>query len=514
MDKKKNKIICALYTRVSSRSQMVNDYSSLDSQKEKLEAYCKSQDNYEIYRVYVEGGFSGDSVKRPALQEMIRDFQKGKINCVLVYKIDRLTRSVKDFHTLMEEFDKYNVNFVSITQNIDTNHPTGRLLRNILLDFAQFEREMISDRTRDKMQQRAQKGLWNGGIPPYGYLRENKKLLPNPEEEPIIKFMFNNFGINPSLSSLRLELEKYGYLPRSNGRWSKSAIAHILRNPVYIGKTRSKGKIYKGQHEAIIDETLFKRIQLMHPTRSHPTSRIEKVYLLKGLIRCSDCGSVMTPHYTQKRNKDNSINRIPYYRCTKTMNFSNRVCKIKSFNANKIEKIVINDLYDLSQNETYLNKSIEKLNGDLKNQIGPLEDEAKKIKLRISELEAQIDKYVQAIGVGKISIDRLEKEIEFREKNLKILNFELEEITRKINEQAFEEYDADLVRKSLQDFSIAFEALGPKDQAEAIQCILKDVIIYQDKIILDIFELPEFSGSSQNRITKLPRQDSNLRPAD
>ena len=158
--------ICGLYTRVSSRNQADADYSSLETQRERLEAFSQSQEDYTIYRVYEDGGYSADSLDRPALKEMLRDIRDGKINCVLTYKIDRLTRSVKDFHQLMDVFDRNGVKFVSVTQSLDTQNPMGRLLRNVLLDFAQFEREMTADRTRDKMYQRAQKGLWNGGHAP------------------------------------------------------------------------------------------------------------------------------------------------------------------------------------------------------------------------------------------------------------------------------------------------------------------------------------------------------------
>src|SRR5215831_20523041 len=186
--------VCGLYTRVSSRNQMEADYSSLETQRERLEAYCKSQDNYIIYRVYEDGGYSADSLDRPALKEMLRDLREGKLNCVLAYKIDRLTRSVKDFHLLMDLFDKHQVKFVSITQSLDTQHPMGRLLRNILLDFAQFEREMTADRTRDKMHQRAQKGMWNGRTTPYGYASQDKRLVVHAEEGPRVLFMFQRFA--------------------------------------------------------------------------------------------------------------------------------------------------------------------------------------------------------------------------------------------------------------------------------------------------------------------------------
>lgn len=295
--------ICGLYTRVSSRNQAGADYSSLETQRERLEAYCKSQEGYTVYRVYEDGGYSADSLDRPALKEMLRNIREGRLNCVLAYKIDRLTRSVKDFHQLMDLFDRNGVKFVSVTQSLDTQNPMGRLLRNVLPDFAQFEREMTADRTRDKMYQRAQKGLWNGGCAPYGYVAENKRLSVNPEEAALVRFMFQYFADTPSLSRLREELHRRGWYTRSGKPWSKTALDQILRNPTYSGVIRFNDQRFKGEHEALVDEALFNKVQAVRRDRSHGASKLTRVFLLKGLIRCSACGSWMTPHYTQKSTK-------------------------------------------------------------------------------------------------------------------------------------------------------------------------------------------------------------------
>ena len=255
MNTNSTRAICGLYTRVSSRNQADADYSSLETQRERLEAYCRSQDDYTIYRVYEDGGYSADSLDRPALKEMLRDIREGRLNCVLTYKIDRLTRSVKDFHQLMDVFDRYAVKFVSVTQSLDTQNPMGRLLRNILLDFAQFEREMTADRTRDKMYQRAEKGLWNGGNVPYGYRAENKRLMVNAQEAERVRFMFHRFADAPSLARLRDELHRRGWYTRSGKPWSKTALDQILRNPVYCGLVRFNEERFKGEHEALIEES-------------------------------------------------------------------------------------------------------------------------------------------------------------------------------------------------------------------------------------------------------------------
>jgi site-specific DNA recombinase len=501
--------ICGLYTRVSSRNQAEADYSSLETQRERLEAYCKSQENYTVYRVYEDGGYPADSMERPALKEMLCDLRDGKLKCVLTYKIDRLTRSVKDFHVLMDIFDRYGVKFVSVTQSLDTQNPMGRLLRNVLLDFAQFEREMTADRTRDKMHQRAQKGLWNGGNVPYGYASENKRLMVHPEEALRLRYMFQRFADAPSLSRLREELHRRGWYTRSKKPWSKMALDHILRNPIYCGRIRFNEQQFEGAHEALVEESLFRKVQSVRRDRSHGATKLKREFVLKGLVRCAVCGSVMTPHYTQKRNKDGSVNRIPYYRCTRTIHFNSSVCTVKHINAEHLESLVVGKLSELSQNETYLKMSVAELNGDLKRKVEPLEREAQQLRKRLEEIEGEIRRYVKALGQGKLSIGRLEEEIGVLEMDRESLQKQLEEIERKINEASVRDYSAELLQRTLRDFRTAFNALAPPEQSEALQCVLKGVTVDPQKLQLEIFELEEFHPGSKNRKEWLPGLDSN-----
>src|SRR5215472_12927154 len=439
-----NATVCGLYTRVSSRNQADADYSSLETQRERLEAYCRSQESYTVYRVYEDGGYSADSLDRPALKEMLRDVRAGKLNCILAYKIDRLTRSVKDFHLLMDLFDRHGVKFVFVTQSLDTQNPMGRLLRNVLLDFAQFEREMTADRTRDKMFQRAQKGLWNGGNVPYGYTIENKKLVVRSEEADRLRFMFHRFADVASLSGLRDELHRRGWYTRSGKPWSKTVLDHILRNPVYCGLIRFNEQRFKGEQQAVIEEALFTKVQSLRRDRSHGSTKLSRVFLLKGLIRCADCGSWMTPHYTQKIHRDGSVYRVPYYRCTRTMHFDNSVCQVKHINAEHIEKLVVERLSELAQNDAYLKMSVDELNTDLNRKTEPLESEAGQLKKRIDETEQEIRRYVKALGQGKLSIERLEAEIAALETDKQGLQRQYEDLRRKINEMAVRDYNVEL----------------------------------------------------------------------
>ncbi len=236
---------CAIYTRVSTDNQALKDFSSCEAQEEKIEAFVRSQNNWEVFKVYSDAGYTGANLNRPALQELLQDTKQGKINIVLVYKIDRLTRSPKDFYQLIEFFENYKVDFISITERFDTSTQAGRLLRNIMLTFAQFERELASQRTKDKMLERAKKGMWDGGLVPYGYKRENKKLVINPKEAEIIRLIYETYVTTGSLFKTYDELKRQEIKDRQGKSFSKSVIHYILRNIVYSGKLNYAGKIYQ-----------------------------------------------------------------------------------------------------------------------------------------------------------------------------------------------------------------------------------------------------------------------------
>lgn len=511
----KGATICALYTRVSSRNQMERDYNSLETQRERLEAYCRSQDNFIVHRVYEDGGFSGEKLDRPALKELLRDIRDGKINCVLAYKIDRLTRSVRDFHSLVDVFDRHGVKFISVTQNLDTQSPQGRLMRNILLDFAQFEREMTADRTRDKMRQRAEKGMWNGGVIPYGYAVEGKQLVPHPEEAERLRFMFEHFARHVSLSGLRDELNRRGWRTRTGGPWGKAALQFVLRNRIYIGLIQFKERFYQGIHEPLVDASLFEKAGRLAPDRGHSRSRIKRTFILKGLLRCAECGSMMTPHYVQKTRRDGSVNRIAYYRCTKTMQFNNRACTIKHLNAADVEATVVRELGVLSHNEAYVRMTVEEANRERSHRVEPLEREQARLQKRLVEVEAEIHRFVTALGKGRVSLQRLEKEIRAREATQKDIEAELSAVRQRIAEETVSSVNADLLLRGLQDFQATFSALTSQEQADALQCVLQGVTVTQDKLLVEVFELPEFApgAGSKNRTEWLLGQDSNLQPS-
>jgi site-specific DNA recombinase len=507
-----NKIQCGLYTRVSTRNQLDTNYTSLDAQKDRLISFVKSRDNYEVYRVYEDGGFTGENVDRPGLQEMLNDVRAGKINCVLTHKMDRLTRSVRDFYTLTELFNNFNVTFISITELFDSSSPAGRLLRNIMVQFAEYEREVIAQRTRDKMQQLAIKGMWKGGVTPFGYKSVDKKLVVHEKESDILKLIFRAFGEHYSLARTRDELELLGITNRKGKPWSKTALDHIVRNPVYVGKVKFNDECYKGEHQALIDQATFDRLQKARRSVLHSKTKISRPFLLKGLVKCGYCGSTMIPHYTQKKHADGSTYYIFYYRCTKTMHYRNEVCQVRHVNASELEKLVVDHLDYLSRNGDYLRTSVEKVNEGFQYQLEPLRQEELLYSRRIAEIDIEAENYVRALGKATISIELLEHAVGKLKSERKDLEERLFVVKQKIQSMQLEGFDAELIQRNLSNFRAVFENLDSRDKPQCIALLLQEAKVYKDRIELNLFDLPEFTGGSQNRQTWRGGRDSNPRP--
>jgi len=315
----KKRIYCAIYTRKSTSEGLDQDFTSLDAQRESAENYINSQKHegwVALQGQYDDGGFTGANIDRPALQKLLSDIKAGGINCVIVYKVDRLSRSLMDFVQLLEFFDKHNVTFVSVTQAFNTNTSMGRLTLNILLSFAQFEREIISERTKDKMGAARKRGQWLGGRTPLGYTREKdgKKLLINENEARIVKEMFALYLQGNSLLKVASILNEKGYRSRigkqKDGRsygglkFGVTQIQQVIKNVLYLGKVSYAGQIYGGQQEAIIDEDTFKKAQERlkeNRIERKATKNTECSGLLSHLLICKTCGHAMFHTYTMKK---------------------------------------------------------------------------------------------------------------------------------------------------------------------------------------------------------------------
>ena len=354
---------CAIYTRVSTDNQAEKEFSSCEAQEQKIKSFIASQSNWQTFKVYSDAGYSGATTERPALQQLLSDLKKEKIDIVFVYKIDRLTRSPKDFYQLIKFFEQAKIDFISITERFDTSTPAGRLLRKIMLTFSQFERELTSERTKDKLLERAKKGMANGGLTPYGYMRQNKKLIPHPKEKKEIKSIFEKYLETKSLSVVYRFLKIGGIKNKSGKNFSKTNISHILRNVVYAGKIKYNDEIYNGEHEPIISEEIFAIAQKIHKNKMKKF-RVYKNFLFGGLINCEECGSKMTSCFTNKRT-NGKLTRYYYYRCTSTMKQDWQSCSVKQVSAERLENFCLENLERISVDKNYIENLVFRLNNDL-----------------------------------------------------------------------------------------------------------------------------------------------------
>ena len=299
---------CAIYARKSTEEGLDMEFNSLDAQREACEAYVASQkaEGWAAIRErYEDGGYSGGTLDRPALTQLLKDIETGLIDVVVVYKIDRLSRALMDFSKLVEIFDRNNVTFVSVTQSFNTTTSMGRLTLNILLSFAQFEREIIGERIRDKIAASRKRGMWMGGCVPLGYDVKDKKLAVNEAEAEIVRMIFRRFMTVGSTSALARQLHAEGLLTKRGKPVSHGYVYKIVKNHIYLGEAVHKGTAYPGAHEPIVSRELWEGAQAVlkeSPRLRAAGNRSRSDALLKGLIFTAT-GTAMTPAHTRKRHR-------------------------------------------------------------------------------------------------------------------------------------------------------------------------------------------------------------------
>lgn len=372
-EKAQTPVRCAIYTRKSTNEGLDQDFTSLDAQRESCENYVASQKNEGWVLLpdkYDDGGFTGANMERPSLRQLLNDVRDRKIDCVVVYKVDRLSRSLIDFTQLLELFDKQQVTFVSVTQAFNTNNSMGRLTLNILLSFAQFEREIISERTKDKMGMARKKGKWTGGNIPLGYDldRPNHKLLVNPQEAEQVREIFTLYLKEKSFRQVTEILNRRGIKTKHyftvDGKemggkaFNMSNIQRILKSYLYLGKVNYQGEIFPGLHESIVAEELFARAQeIMLENKVMPVNPKSKMRqgLLVQLLYCKTCNRAMFYTYTQKT----KTKRYSYYVCGGAQKHGYDSCPTGSVSAEFLEEEVLGALRRIATSNEMLNKYVD-----------------------------------------------------------------------------------------------------------------------------------------------------------
>ncbi|WP_272011147.1 recombinase family protein [Roseovarius sp. ZX-A-9] len=338
------KLRCAVYTRKSSEEGLEQEFNSLDAQREACEAYIASQrsEGWVLVRdQYDDGGISGGTLERPGLKRLLDDVEDGLVDVVVVYKIDRLSRSLMDFSKLVEVFDRNGVTFVSVTQSFNTTTSMGRLTLNILLSFAQFEREVTAERIRDKFAASRKKGMWMGGVPPLGYEVKDRKLVIKEADAANVRWVFNRFLEIGSCTELARKVAKRGIRTPRGNRIDKKYLYRLLNNRAYIGEAVHKGDSYPGEHDGIIDKEVWDKVHAIlseSPRKRAARTRADTPALLKGLLYGPD-GAAFSPTHTRKGGK-----LYRYYVSQSVLKHGAGSCPVGRVPAGKIEAAVIDQL--------------------------------------------------------------------------------------------------------------------------------------------------------------------------
>ena len=458
----------ALYSRVSTQEQALHG-NSIDEQQDRMEKYCDAL-NWINYKHYIDAGFSGATTDRPALQRLIKDVKAKKVDRVLVYKLDRLSRSQKDTLTLIDDvFLANGCDFVSMSENFDTASPFGRAMIGILAVFAQLEREQIKERMIMGKEARAKQGKFHGsGNAPIGYDYIDGKLIVNDFEKIQIKFIFDQYASGKSPHYIMDKLNESGQYHK-HGKWKEYTIRGVLDKKTYIGYTSHHGEWYKGNHEPIIDEPLFEKVQAIRELKTEEFYKTHRrqgniTALLAGFLYCGKCGA----RYRKIRKKA-AGKTYEYYACysrirTKPYMVKDPDCKNKSWNSEKLEQIVFDQIGKLALDPDYI-VALQATSDDDRQDV---------ITTEIAKLDDQMNRLMDLYALDQIPIDTLQKRIHDLADQKAKLEEELSQINEKTHARITQEETVRLVS--------SFGDILDHGDIDEIRLVLSALI---DRIIID-----------------------------
>ena len=507
------KIRCAIYTRKSTEEGLDQAFNSLDAQREASEAFITSQ-QHEGWVInperYDDGGFSGGDMERPALKQLMEDIAAGKIDCVVVYKVDRLSRSLLDFSQVMGTFDKYGVSFVSVTQQFNTTHSMGRLTLNILLSFAQFERDIIGERIRDKLAAQRQRGQWTGGYPVLGYdvdrSERTPKLVVNGEEAAKVRRIFMLYLELKSLLPVCDELAKLGWknkawqtkkgLPKGGREFDRTALHNLLTNPIYAGMIRHNGNLYRGQHEAIVDELVFEQVQAqLRANNNNRGNRLPGKHggLLKGLLRCPECDCAMV-HNMARRN----TRSYRYYTCVRAIKRGRKTCSHPSLPAGEIEAAVLDQVRAIADDKGLHDEIVRQAAEAVETQKAEYEMQRQQLTRQLAREHAEVSRLVTRESGGTPTTARLadlHERIERAERQL----VHAEQQVAKIEEQMVSPQE---IAGAFEDFDRIWKSLTLREQGQLLQLMIAKVEFDQAECTIAISFHPVGIQSLENLQTE------------
>lgn len=471
----------AIYIRVSTEEQAKEGFS-LEAQRDRCVQYIESQ-GYQLVKVYMEDGYSAKNMNRPHLQELIEDSKKKLFNLVVVYKLDRLTRSVLDSQVILNHFEKNGVKFKSTMEEFETITAGGRMFLNLMTVIAQWEREQIAERVILGMSKRAEMGLRNNYRLPYGYkLDDQGQMVIDEETAPIVRLMFDRYAKGIGSRKIKDELLSRGYHSSTGTPINEKTIMDILVNPAFLGITHWKPKdapeseriVREGTHPALVSQELFDRVQsIITRKRSKDISRSSYDYPFSGILKCGHCGNPLHGHTTRKKLVDGSYKVYRSYHCYGKHNL--RVCKVPDLNEKKMESLFFEELvqhlrFNLER-ETYESAEVKEERKDYAK-------ERKRIERKIAESRKIMDNWAYAMGKGAMPVDQYLRLVQQEEVNVKRLEAQLAEVQEEDVVAVKASYeDAIELLKNLQS---VWPDLSREDRKQSVQILFKRIDVHHD----------------------------------
>ena len=480
------RVRCAIYTRKSTEEGLEQEFNTLDAQRESGEAFVASQrsEGWEcLPERYDDGGFSGGNMERPALARLLADIEAGKVDCVVVYKVDRLSRSLLDFARIMAVFDQRKVAFVSVTQQFNTATPMGRLVLNVLLSFAQFEREIIGERIRDKIAAQRRKGKWAGGFPILGYdvdrSGNSPKLVVNAGEACRVREIFQLYLSLGSLLPVVDDLARRGWHNKTwktkvgetkGGRpFDRGSLYSLLTNPLYAGKVKHKSDLHQGEHEAIISPGDFERVQSQLRRNGRTGgAEVRNRYgaLLRGLIHCKGCGHTMVHTFTGRNGK-----RYRYYTCTQAIKSGRKACPSGSLPAAEIERVVVEEIVCIAKDEALRQEVFRQGRAQIDGELAKLNIERRQLERELARQQTEIRNLAVDGTTSRIVTARIAELHNHVARGETRLTEVKNQITAKEGEQLGQN-DVDL---AFANFDKMWDTLSPREQAQLLVLLVARV---------------------------------------
>ncbi len=478
---------CAIYTRKSTDKGLEQSFNSLDAQRESCEHYIATQADkgwLALETHYDDGGFSGANTDRPAFQRLLDDVDARRVDAIIVYKVDRVSRSLLDFAQFMDRLSRAGVAFVSVTQSFSTADAMGRLTLNMLMSFAEFEREMIAERTRDKMTASRRKGKWTGGTVPLGYDVKDKKLVVNAHEAELVRRIFDRYLALQSTLKVMHELNTDGYRTKARkrrdrtakhtGLWTKAAVIRVLRNPIFAGYIALGDERFEGEHKAILDRETFEQVGRIlngHTPQQSATHSRNPAYLLRGLIYCGACHAHCLPASTRRGDSE-----YRYYRCEKRDKEGAAACPGRPLPAAAIENFVVGKLRDEIRSRDLGADVLVALRARIDQRRVLLEGRRKLIPREIAGLSAEGRKLVNGLKGTEGAADRgLEARLQEVGTRLEDAERRLAEVGRQLAALDSAGATQTWVTAVLQDFDALWDVMTDENRGRLVRVLVERV---------------------------------------